>query len=354
MSVFITDANYKHTLAIVRSFGSKHKILVDVGSAIRRPVCMYSKYVNKTYRYPLDELGFVSFLQGYVVGKYDVVIPVSYDLTKILSKYKRIFEKTITKVPVIEYSRFRIAANKLETLKAADDIGIPIPRTLHINAEHLDFPMVVKGSLDSGTTRYVHSKAEISTIDLSHQVVQEYVGGEGYGFFALYNHGKARAIFMHKRIREYPVSGGPSTCAESIYDEKLKDLGMKLLNLLNWHGVAMVEFKRTKDGEYKLMEINPKFWGSLDLAIASGVDFPYLLYKMCIDGDVRQNFSYKVGVRFMWVTDDLVRTLSSPMSLKDFITDLLSSRVEKDLQKDDIKPFSIQIWKTAITMVKRL
>lgn len=86
---------------------------------------------------------------------------------------------------------------------------------------------------------------------------------------------------MHKRIRELYTMGGPSTCAISVYDPKLLDYGLKILGALNWHGIAMVEFKKdSKDGTFKLMEINPKFWGSLDLAIASGIDFPYLLYKM--------------------------------------------------------------------------
>lgn len=67
---------------------------------------------------------------------------------------------------------------------------------------------------------------------------------------------------MHKRMREYPITGGSSTAAESMYDPELRDLGLTLLKALDWHGVAMVEFKKdSRDGKYKLMEINPKFWG---------------------------------------------------------------------------------------------
>jgi predicted ATP-grasp superfamily ATP-dependent carboligase len=78
---------------------------------------------------------------------------------------------------------------------------------------------------------------------------------------------------MHRRIREYPITGGASTAAESFYDPALRDLRLTLLRALNWHGVAMVEFKKDqRDGTHKL--INAKFWGSLDLAIAAGVDFP--------------------------------------------------------------------------------
>ena len=86
---------------------------------------------------------------------------------------------------------------------------------------------------------------------------------------------------MHRRVRENPPTGGASVCAVSIYDGKLLDYGRRLLDALNWHGVAMVEFKRDRlSGELYLMEINPKLWGSHDLAIASGMDFSSALVDM--------------------------------------------------------------------------
>ena len=68
---------------------------------------------------------------------------------------------------------------------------------------------------------------------------------------------------MHQRIREYPITGGSSTCAKSVYCDELKRIGLKILKELHWHGVAMVEFKkRTCNGTYVLMESNPNFSGS--------------------------------------------------------------------------------------------
>jgi predicted ATP-grasp superfamily ATP-dependent carboligase len=46
----------------------------------------------------------------------------------------------------------------------------------------------------------------------------------------------------------------------------------------------------------KLLEINPRFWGSLPLAIAAGVDFPVLLYRLATEGDVEPVRSYEVGI----------------------------------------------------------
>ena len=95
-------------------------------------------------------------------------------------------------------------------------------------------------------------------------LIQEYIHGDGYGVEILCNHGEQRAIFMHRRLREYPVTGGASTLRESVYNEKVKNIALDLMRDLEWHSVAMVEFKLDeKDGMSKLMEINGRFWGSL-------------------------------------------------------------------------------------------
>jgi predicted ATP-grasp superfamily ATP-dependent carboligase len=80
------------------------------------------------------------------------------------------------------------------------------------------------------------------------------------------------------------------------------ELGTRLLKALGWYGIAMVEFKfDPRDNIPKLMEINPRFWGSLSLPIASGVDFPYLLCKMAIDGDIDIPPVYKSGIKSRWL-----------------------------------------------------
>ena len=85
---------------------------------------------------------------------------------------------------------------------------------------------------------------------------------------------------MHQRIREFPVSGGASTAAKTIYHAQAFEYGKKLLDHLKWHGPAMVEFKYDPHTEkLALMEINPKFWGSTELGLAAGVNFGELLVR---------------------------------------------------------------------------
>ena len=125
------------------------------------------------------------------------------------------------------------------------------------------------------------------------------------------NHGELKAYFMHERIHEVPPTGGPSSMAKSFYDEELIAVGSQVLRALKWHGVAMVEFKKdVDDGLYKLIEINPKFWGSLGLSIATGVDFPYLLTTMAVDGDVAPVQMPRTPVTYQWLSMDIAHSIA--------------------------------------------
>ncbi len=136
-------------------------------------------------------------------------------------------------------------------------------------------------------------------------MLQECVPGRGQGVFAIYNHGKSIAFFSHQRLREKPPWGGVSVLSESTEaDPALLKHAKSLLDAANWHGVAMVEFKVDGDTPY-LMEINTRFWGSLQLAIDAGVDFPWLLYQIACSQPIEPIKDYKTGVRLRWLLGDL-------------------------------------------------
>jgi predicted ATP-grasp superfamily ATP-dependent carboligase len=132
-------------------------------------------------------------------------------------------------------------------------------------------------------------------------IVQECLppGGEALGVAVLMNFAsEARASFVYRRLREYPISGGPSTLRESLWNPGLQERAEALLSRLGWVGVAMVEFKvDPRDGRPKLLEVNPRFWGSLHHAILCGMDFPFLLYRLAVEGDVARVPGYGIGIR---------------------------------------------------------
>jgi predicted ATP-grasp superfamily ATP-dependent carboligase len=356
MRVLVTDAHLKQTLGIVRSLGSKG-IYIIAGAHKRRGEAFYSKYCREKIIYPVNsEEKFIEFILNYIKNNpIDILLPVGTFTTLALAKYQKLISQ-YTLLPLADWNAIEVASDKKKTLEIAQSLGVKTP-IIYENPSQIErFPVVAKGIKGSGLIQYINSPSDFANIKMPEFILEEYIPGEGYGFFALFNHGKVRAIFMHKRLRELPITGGPSTAAESVYDPVLKNYGLRLLEALNWHGVAMVEFKKDiRDGEFKLMEINPRFWGSLDLAIASGVDFPYLLVKMAIEGDVEPVMQYKVGVKYMWpFPDDFLHTIANPYSVGAFIGDFFRREVKSNIWLKDIKPNLYQVMETIYALIFRV
>jgi predicted ATP-grasp superfamily ATP-dependent carboligase len=85
----------------------------------------------------------------------------------------------------------------------------------------------------------------------------------------------------------------------------MQAIASKLLAAAGWIGVAMIEFRVADDGTPYLMEVNGRFWGSLQLAIDCGIDFPWLLYQITQGLSVAEPQAYAVGRRLRWLMGDL-------------------------------------------------
>jgi predicted ATP-grasp superfamily ATP-dependent carboligase len=199
-------------------------------------------------------------------------------------------------------------------------------------------PLVLKSAREEGvkTVRYARSEAGVTAAFEAARaasgdavLAQEYVAGDGYGFSALYWNGALQRSFMHRRVREWPPSGGTSACAESVPDApELARAGTAMLDALRWHGVAMVEFKGSlAPGGLALIEINAKFWGSHDIALAAGVDFPCDLVAL-LEGRALGSEDRPRRVRFSWpLGGDLWHGIFRPASLPAVLFDAISPGV---------------------------
>ena len=331
---------------------------MDCGDSRALAISFFSSKANTKLVYPdpgLRPSEFVRTIVQLAETEYDAVLPVSYESCVSLARLAPNLTKAM--LPTIE--SMEIASDKGKTTKLAAELKVPTPKTIAVSdmqsleqaARSLGFPFFLKNTLGSGQNLVIHSEPEMRGVANKlfsswgqNLIAQERLTGDGYGFFALFNHGSLRAYFMHRRIREAYENGGPSTCAESCFDPMLKQYGIRILQTLNWHGVAMAEFKRAKDGEYKLLEINPKFWGSLDLAIAAGVNFPELVVECITKGDCKMVDEYSRNVRFQWpIPDDLLRLAWGGYGMKGVIRDLANPRVKKNLTIHDPGPALIQL-----------
>jgi predicted ATP-grasp superfamily ATP-dependent carboligase len=364
MDVLVTDGTFKHSLAAVRALGRLgHN--VDVLSHRRGASAAHSRYCRRSYVGPSPRQAdvFVDCLRELLGrGGYHVLLPISYLAMRAVSEHREALMQ-FARFLLPNRESFEIAANKDETFRHAMRVNVPIPKTfwpqvvadLPQVAEACGFPLVIKPTLESGAVSYVNNYEDLrrkfeqlvtnGDIKAHPPVVQEYVRGEGYGFFALFHQGRVCAQFMHHRLLEYPVTGGPSVKAESVHDQYLEELGTRLLSSLDWNGVAMVEFKRDEaTQECRLMEINPKFWGSLDLAIASGVNFPDLYCRAALGEDIPPQSPYEVGLQFRWmVRESLFNTLSQPQTLGSWIRDSIDPQVSTDVDWSDWHPHLYQL-----------
>jgi predicted ATP-grasp superfamily ATP-dependent carboligase len=138
-------------------------------------------------------------------------------------------------------------------------------------------------------------------------ILQEKITGPGIGVFLCVHRGATVALFSHRRLREKPPTGGVSVLSESIETRSdLRQYSERLLRELGWSGVAMVEFKLdARDGVPKLMEINGRFWGSLQLAVDAGVDFPAILVATVTGDHPKSLPQYQVGIQSRWFWGDV-------------------------------------------------
>jgi predicted ATP-grasp superfamily ATP-dependent carboligase len=233
------------------------------------------------------------------------------------------------------------ACDKQYTTSLAASLGVRTPQTCFVSsaaeaaqvAGSISYPVVLKarstnqpgsdGKLRAtGKPLYAKNAEEFRSAyaDMASRsasvLVQEFVEGVGMGYFALMREGQVRAEFFHLRLRDVRPTGSGSSLRISVEPQPaLRDAGLRILQALKWHGVAMVEFRVREDGEPVFMEVNGRFWNSLPLAIHSGVDFPALLAKMAEKGEVEGPSTYRANVRCRWLLGDvrhLVETLAGP------------------------------------------
>ncbi|MBK6491545.1 MAG: ATP-grasp domain-containing protein [Sphingomonadales bacterium] len=149
-------------------------------------------------------------------------------------------------------------------------------------------------------------------------MIQRYITGHGEGVFGLFRAGDPSVLFAHRRLRERPPSGGVSVLREAIaLPEPMTDYAVRIMQFARWDGVAMIEFKVDRETQVPyLMEVNGRFWGSLQLAIDAGIDFPALLYNSVTGTSAPAELQpYRVGVRSHWWlggVDHLLARLRNP------------------------------------------
>jgi len=330
--VLVTDGEQRSALAVVRSLGRAGHlpfVCADTSGSLAGA----SRYAVSEHPVPsalTEPARFVEAVRFLVRERsIEFILPLTEAAMLALLPVRDSLGATI---PAPESESFRRISDKGILLEAAREVGVAVPEQRRVSSHdaaewaevgELGYPLVLKParSVVGGRKLSVRHAADAAELEMVRRslapeayplLAQRRIIGPGIGIFLLVWEGETRAVFSHRRIREKPPAGGVSVYRESIAaDPSLVDRSRALLDRFDWQGVAMIEYKLDQaTGTPYLMEINGRFWGSLQLAVDAGVDFPTLLLALARGERPAPVTRYRTGVRSRWWWGDLDHLLA--------------------------------------------
>jgi len=361
-------------LAILRSLARWHVpvCLLDHELCISR----FSRYPKKFMRCPsvTEESVLLSFLVD--LGKKEdlkgwVVYPNDDETVRFLAKHKDQLEEYY-RISTPPWDIVKFAYEKRLTYQLAERIGIAVPKTFYptsieeLEALNMQFPVIIKPSVKQPFYRTMKKKAiradtkeelvgifqeSVSKVEGLEVMVQELIpGGPNflYSVGSLCKDGEFLGKVVARRPRQHPMDfGHATTYAVTVDMPELEETAKKILSSMSYYGLSEVEFMLDpRDGIYKLLEINARPWGWHSLAIAAGVDLPYLLYQDMLGERVKVN-GFKKDVRWIRLTTDVPTViggiLKGNLRIKDYIDSLKGKKHDAVLSLRDPMPFVMEI-----------
>jgi predicted ATP-grasp superfamily ATP-dependent carboligase len=361
-------------LGILRSLASKNVplYLLDHELCIAR----FSRYPKRFARCPaareenrlfnfLIDLAMKENLDGWVI------YPNDDETVSFLARYKKQLE-THYRVTTPPWDIVKLTYDKKSTYQLAEQHGISIPRTIYPTSlrelEELDFkfPVVIKPSIKEPFFSITKKKAilaetrqqlievfkmALSIIDISQIMVQDFIPGGPNQLFSVGSLFKGRKFLgdvVAKRTRQHPMDfGHATTYAETVDIPELEEIARSILGLIGYYGLSEVEFMLDpRDGRYKLLEINARAWGWHTLAIAAGVDLPYMLYQDMI-GEITQANGFRKGIKWIRLTTDIPTAtkeiLKGNLRISDYVSSLRGRKHFAVLCVNDPVPFIAEL-----------
>lgn len=337
MKVLITDGQQRKSLAAARSLG-RRGVQVIAAEETRFAPTLFSRYCSVGLVSPspakCPQRYWQWLLETWQKYHYDLLLPMDDHSLRIAVEHRAELSGHCRAL-LPPSAGYLVAADKAKTVQLANRLGIDAPQSLlpaslaelPEQAAELGYPLLIKPRHSSGSRgitvvqRPRDLLPEYQRVHASYPwpLLQQYIPqGEKFDVCLLYDQaGALQASFVQKELRHFPTERGPSTVQESWHYPDLLQRADRLLTNLDWQGIAEVEFMiDPRDGRPQLMEINPRFWGSLACAIHAGVDFPWLYYQLLVEGGCDRQVDYPAGLLCRWLLPgDLLHFICSPSRL---------------------------------------
>lgn len=338
--VLITNGSSRSSYAALRSL-SKFGVCCYSADVTRFGMCQSSRFSKGHFLYTShykNEDKFISDLLKIIDKHHITIIFPSHNETEVIARNRHRFNNlAVSTIP--NESHCQTFNNKSKAYDLAEKLGVPVPARIRysdinkipslLRSKGIKRTVIKLLTGNSGKGVFYgdspeHTCVVVNNLIKKHDLkpnrypqVEEYVVGEGYGNSVLYWHGDQIASFTHRRLRDKIETGGTSVFRESSRHEGIESAAKKIFNSIGWHGLAMCEFKVClSTGKFWFIEVNPRMWGSIPLAIASGVDFPYLAY-LCATRDIEtanrysDTFEVKHGWKGRWLLGDLFLSIKT-------------------------------------------
>ena len=332
-------------------------------------LAQHSKYCKKYFRCPdYKSEDFIQFLirlaqeekcEGwFLIASNDHIVENLAQHREQLAPYYKML--------VPDKSRLYDIINKKNLLEVARRCGTSIPATCYfgniVDAKTFRFPLLIKGNHGLSFYKATHQKAvqvdsyqELEgvcsalrqTVDLKDVMIQELIPNNGdnkvVSFTCFAVKGEIMSYWMGRKLREHPIKYGTATFAESIRVPAILDEAIPLVKALDYTGTCEIEFMLdTRDGKYKLIEINPRTWLWVGLAKACGVDYAKMMYKFVNGMDQTYPKTYQVGIKWInWITDvvfGMTAVCKRHISIAEYFRSLRGKKIRAIWDWSDIEP----------------
>ncbi|MCP4610596.1 MAG: hypothetical protein GY845_17950 [Planctomycetes bacterium] len=310
-----------------------------------------------------------------------VLIPAADCYVTLISKFAATlsdyFLFNIPESPIVE-----IIVDKKKQYKIAEQLGIPVPKTFSPTSideligleESLNYPLVVKGTISHQWVSEFGEKAFIVdcfdelkryyTLASSKSigiVVQEIILGPNSNHFkvcAYYSRQRELlGIFSTQKTRQFPIDFGVGSYMTSSNLPELIALGQGLFEGMGYTGMGSIEFKKDeRDGKFKLIELNPRFWQQNIQATCAGVNFPYINYLDCIGAKTEPHLSFRDNICWLDVTQDFRSFLANrkrrETSFSEWFKSILRADCYAYFSRDDLRPI-LSYWAYIVKLLLR-
>lgn len=307
INILIPDGQTSYTLSVIRCLSECKFVNIHVIYSSQDNIeSKYSKYISSSayFKGDEDELKLVNFFKHEIQkNKINVVIPLHYNTFRLFSKFSKDFKNINVEFLVTTLESLDEVNNKLKLTKLLNKHDISYPRTYNNIADfkkYMIFPLLYKPIVSLGGIgiKLVNNLdelfAHIKTCNTDGYILQEYINGYDIDCSVLCKKGKILAYTIQKEYMPSRKLFGPPEALEFVYEQRILELIKKLIKVVNWTGVMHVDLRYDElQGDFKVIEINPRFWGSVRASCKAGVNFP-LLYCLSSLGSKFKTPEYRL------------------------------------------------------------